>query len=342
MRKVDFCQRRAGFTLIELLVVIAIIAVLIGLLLPAVQKVREAAARISCQNNLKQIGLALHSYHDSEKTLPRGTYVQQNFVDPEWPYFLHYLLPYLEQSTYYEAINSGRWGPGVGPQKPWAYPNTWPQTGANSVNGATIAPFICPSDGLGNNPRSISSSLQLCTSNYLGIFSGLNDGENWYRTFPATQLAVFSMGKGIGLTAITDGTSNTMAVVEYLKGMPEPDGEVRGFFYTNRAGCQFLYVTQTPNSSAPDNLLDNPGFCPNDGKGPGGSSSHNAPNLNLPCVPDANGGGADNYASARSRHSGGVNVVFCDGHVSFISNDIALSTWRALGFIADGQTPGEY
>ena len=103
--------------------------------------------------------------------------------------------------------------------------------------------------------------------------------------------------------------------------------DTRGEFYTNRAGCQFLYVTLGPNSRAPDNLLSwHPGFCPPDG-------SRNRPKQNLPCTP----GDTDvNYASPRSRHPGGVNVLFGDGSVHFIQDAVDSTTWQGLGWMADG------
>src|SRR5216110_374243 len=94
-------RSRAAFTLIELLVVIAIIAVLIGLLIPAVQKVRDTANQAKCQNNVKQIGIALHTYIDAEGALPVGVVGTHRFAPPEWPYFLHRILPYLEQGNLY-------------------------------------------------------------------------------------------------------------------------------------------------------------------------------------------------------------------------------------------------
>ncbi len=128
---------RGAFTLIELLVVIAIIAVLIGLLLPAIQQVREAANRARCQNNLKQIGLALHNYHNDNQFLPPGSGMM--WPGKEWPYFLHLLLPYLEQEIYFQAIG----GTNFNPIDPWdnGASTTW-----QPVNGMDIPILHCPSD----------------------------------------------------------------------------------------------------------------------------------------------------------------------------------------------------
>jgi prepilin-type N-terminal cleavage/methylation domain-containing protein/prepilin-type processing-associated H-X9-DG protein len=316
-----------GFTLIELLVVIAIIAILIGLLLPAVQKVREAAARMKCGNNLKQIGLALSAYHDTYSSFPPVTPAATKFQPTESVYYVHYILPYLEQTAYYQAFGAGNW---ITPQ-PYNNPGVYPA----SIQGVVLSVFACPSDGGGTNPKNAGVKLFAC--NYYGMCSGLKDSDMWGETtYPGTQKALFNMATTVRFTDITDGTSSSLAVVEYLTGLDASD--VRGMVYTNRSGGQFLFASQTPNSSVPDTLLDYPGFCPNDGGGPGGTSSHNQPSRNLPCVPNGNAGsGEADTATSRSRHINGVNVVFCDGHVSFITNSIALTTWQNLAWIQDGQ-----
>jgi prepilin-type N-terminal cleavage/methylation domain-containing protein/prepilin-type processing-associated H-X9-DG protein len=321
----------AGFTLVELLVVITIIGILIALLLPAVQAAREAARIAHCQNNLKQIGLAMQNFESVNGKFPPGTMAKVRFSYTydlkltggyEWPYFLHYLLPQLEQEPYFKAVHGSRFDL----PNPWLAAPDWPPT----LNRVATAALLCPSDPLGGKLYAMRSYyvpngpyLELPKSNYLGIFSGMNDGDPYIDNNEARR-AVFRPYKGTRVADIKDGTSHTMAVAEYLKGIDEYD--LRGVYYTNRAGCQFLFVTLGPNSHAPDNLLD--GFCTPD---------RNVPGANLPCV-----GGATNYASPRSCHPGGVNVAFCDASVHFIQDDIDTLAWRSLGWIADGNPPTKF
>ena len=312
-------SRRTGFTLIELLVVIAIIAVLIALLLPAVQQAREAARRTQCKNNLKQIGLALHNYHDSFLTFPPGTInATTTFTYPEWPYFLHHLYPYIDQAPLYTAMN------GLMLPQPWINPGAWPA----AVKGKGLSALLCPSDGKGGMTKAGPVGVDLPISNYLGIFTGLNDGEA--QADVAARRASFGLNRGSRIRDLSDGTSNTMMVAEYLTGTPT---DIRGMFYTNRATAQYLHVTNTPNSAAPDNMYDFTGFCTP-------QATYNLPQQNLPCVPDANGN--NNYATSRSRHTGGVQVLLGDGAVRFVSENISLDTWRWLGWISDGNTIGEF
>ena len=319
------CRRR-GFTLVELLVVIAIIGILIALLLPAVQAAREAARRISCTSNLKQIGVALHTYNSGNGHFPMGTHA------PEWPYFLHALLPYMEKPALAEGFKQAQ---AIG-LNPWI-PNgaaLWPEV----VNHNGVSTYLCPSDGYGGktkcsphfNPND-PSGVHVFVSNYLGIFTGLSDGEvrgelQGASSFDSSDLAVFRISRSTKIRDIADGSSNTLAVGEYLTGTPN---DQRSYIYTQRAGSQFLYVNRTPNDPYPDVLLDYPTFCQ------GGNHSH--PELNLPCIP---GPTPTNTACSRSRHPGGVNGLMADGSVHFFSETIELDVWRNLGRMADGQTTG--
>ncbi len=183
-----------------------------------------------------------------------------------------------------------------------------------------------------------ATDLRIAKSNYLGFFSGLHDEDGLYPAPDAAgnppglsaqekldlqqRRAAFRCGEETAFRDITDGTSNTMAVGEYLKGVDEED--IRGTFYSNRSGLQMLFVKTGPNSVVPDSLYS--GFC---------TAEYNQPSMNLPC----DGLGAvRGYATSRSRHPGGVNVVYCDGSTHFIPDTVSLDVWQALGWINDGKT----
>jgi prepilin-type N-terminal cleavage/methylation domain-containing protein/prepilin-type processing-associated H-X9-DG protein len=330
-----------GFTLVELLVVITIIGILIALLLPAVQAARESARRMQCSNSLKQMGLGILNFESQYKTLPPGTYsklwmtaLSKDYEgEREWPSAITFILPYLEQQGYYDTLGgAGFMVGGIKLENPWNDSPTWTNL---SINKVVIPVLQCPSDFLGDNLVTITSDLKLTKSNYLCMFSGLNDGES-YRPDPKSggrfkyincakdRRAAFRPYEGVPISDITDGTSQTIAMAEYLKGIDA--GDARGDFYTNRAGCKFLHVTSGPNSTLADNLCSV--FCP-------AGSPYNDPKQNLPCTFGADTG---NFATARSRHPGGVNAVYCDGSIHFISDTIDSSTWQCLGFIADDKT----
>jgi prepilin-type N-terminal cleavage/methylation domain-containing protein/prepilin-type processing-associated H-X9-DG protein len=304
---------RSAFTLIELLVVIAIIAILIGLLVPAVQKVREAAARMQCGNNLKQLGLALHNYHDHLNSFPAGR-------DP-WPKPFSaqaHLLPFVEQDNLQHLID-------------FSQPTS---TGVNlTASQSVVKLFVCPSDPAnGRVPGSAYAG-----NNYAGnVGTGINDGDY------VTGDGVFLLNNPIGFHNITDGTSSTAAFCELLLGS---GGTSSGGTADPRR--QFI---QLPGSTPTNPGTCTPGAAPWSGnRGDrwinGGylSTLYNhyyPPNSNnYDCINAANNFG---LASARSNHTGGVNLLLCDGSVHFISNAISMTTWRARATRAGGEVVGDF
>ncbi|MCI0457579.1 MAG: DUF1559 domain-containing protein [Gemmataceae bacterium] len=317
--------RRSGFTLIELLVVIAIIAVLIGLLLPAVQKVREAANRLKCQNNLKQLALAMHNYHDVSGQFAKGA---QGRVPPTCNYlassplrtpFLPYLLPYFEQDNVFKLYNYSI---------PYYFPGNYPALAIK------LMIFQCPSAEA--RPLFLAAGGE---KDYKGNY-GLNWGRWDYcdQGGPSTNPAPFNAGAagrapfylnyGARLADITDGTSNTLLWMEMLQGQGEqrPLLDRRGRLWNDDSACYQISARFQPNSPSPDY-----GVC-----------NHN-PEAGLPCSRTGTGlGAARFFMGSRSKHPGGVNVALCDGSVRFVSNNVDLFAWTALSSMAGGEVMGNY
>jgi prepilin-type N-terminal cleavage/methylation domain-containing protein/prepilin-type processing-associated H-X9-DG protein len=326
---------RGAFTLIELLVVIAIIAVLIALLLPAVQSAREAARRIQCTNNLKQLGLAMQNYHDALGSFPPGARYTS------WGTWYHYSLSYLEQGAVYNAFNF--MGSNI----------TTPQLGYLDVANSTattirISAFQCPSDqataslgqvtggnyaanygNTGTGLFQITSSSPYCCTSYNGVlfggapFSWIAVGTGPVQSFAGTY----------GIASITDGTSNTMLLGEVVQGQSSGSKfDLRGYIQYGSSSGFATYLS--PNSKQPD-LLNLADYCvyPYSNNPPCKERNTAAPAYPGDTTQPING---DTYAS-RSRHPGGVNTVFADGSVHFVKDSVSLPTWRALSTSKGGE-----
>jgi prepilin-type processing-associated H-X9-DG protein len=265
---------------------------------------------------MKQIGLSLHNFHDTKKTFPPGALsnTSHRFGSPEYAYFLYQAMPFMELTTIYDRFANFTL------PAPWTVPPT--TAGWIDIHDKPISVFLCPSD-MKNPTKDVGSGTKVPASNYLGMFSGFNDLESDQDV--DARRAAFGLAppnKGRRMSDFNDGLSNTMMVAEYLTGTAH---DFRGAVITHRAGSDFLHALYTPNTSVPDNLLNFAGFC---------DADDNLPAENLPCAPAAQDG---NFASARSRHSGGVNVLLGDGSVRMVNNSVDLNTWRAVTFLADGQ-----
>ncbi|MCI0681664.1 MAG: DUF1559 domain-containing protein [Gemmataceae bacterium] len=337
-------HRRPAFTLIELLVVIAIIAILIALLVPAVQKVRAAAARVQCQNNLKQIGLAIHNFEGTMKSYPLSMYIQPNtvFASNNGSWSIHArILPYVEQSAAYVRVNlEAAWDAQLNtgvptfrvpiylcPNEtndvvrtnggnPYVYPHTY------GFNFGTWFVYDPTTGGGGDgafhpNSRHRPASFQdglsntLCASEVKAFTPYVRNTADPGPTPPASPAAVVAMAGG-GQKKLGPNVNDCTGHTEW------PDGRVHHSGFT---------TVFTPNTVVP--FAD------------GGRTY----NIDYNSRQEGNSATQKTYAAitARSYHSGGlVNVLLMDGSVRSVSQNVDLTTWRALGTRAGGEVVGDF
>ena len=318
--------RRSGFTLIELLVVIAIIAVLIGLLLPAVQKVREAANRMSCANNLKQLGLAAHNYHDSRGHLPPVIGYYPPASGAFGSYFFH-LLPYVEQDNLYRSAL------GLVPFPPPDGPTTVYYPGNNKVYSQPVPIFLCPSNpSVGPDGSVTVAGVSFGASCY--GFNALVAAQNDITTIP---FKTNPQGKTRIPADIPDGTSNTILHAEKYARCTNttmaPQFQDGG---TAWAYCAALPFPWQPPPMMPPGKPFQPGFCIP------AFANQGAPNAIGPTsrFQVQPGEGNCDPTRAATAHAGGILVGLADGSVRTLAPTMSGKTWWAAVTPAGGEVLG--
>jgi prepilin-type processing-associated H-X9-DG protein/prepilin-type N-terminal cleavage/methylation domain-containing protein len=353
---------RSAFTLVELLVVIAIIAILIGLLLPAVQKVREAAARIKCQNNLKQMGLALHMYHDANGNFPPGMSGPDPIVANAWYSAYSLLLPYIEQDNAFRLIN---------------YNASWWDPTNNQAMAVSVPIFFCPSN---RSRGTINLTVMSIQWNYVlppvvaCVDYAFNKGATGAFTktpddTPRQVRGVFdvriSINSGIRMLEITDGLSNTFAMgdaaggnphflvrditnpttaaIDTISGLPAVADQSWGAASMSQQSIpQYTsYFAGTAQYGLGPDPRDEP---MNGTPAASGNVRLIAPTIASfdPSADPSNTSGDDWVSGFRSMHPGGCNFLFCDGSVRFVRETIAPDTYRALSTFAGGEVVNDF
>jgi prepilin-type N-terminal cleavage/methylation domain-containing protein len=326
-------EARLGLTLIELMVVIGIIAILVGLLLPAVQSAREAARRAFCGNNLRQLILGTHAFATDRGGFPseitfRGFDLGQGGSDYGFYGSAHcQILPFLERSLTYGALN---FNAPFSYYDPFSVPNS-------TVASVAIATFACPSDGLA------SSSPFACQSYRINRGLGEFQPTTWHGqpAIVSVETGAFGrIGELLPLSAFTDGLSNTIAFAEKKIGSgPGSFNPSRDYITVDSNGILTAdeWLATCSNLDSPAGAATNAGRC---WLLPGAYFSaffvSASPNSRVPDCggPTSNGIG---IFAARSYHPGGVQVALADGAVKFVGSSIDLATWRALGTRASGE-----
>lgn len=308
--------RRGAFTLVELLVVIAIIGILIGMLLPAVQQIREAARRIQCANQLKQQTLAILNYETAHKHMPPG------FSHPYMTMWSGFILPHIEQGTLYDSIDI---------ESRWSTLDGGPAENAAAL-GVYIPLFQCPSSGVARSQYDPLVDAERVPCCYLACASGLNNRESgdrpWvgmprYEDLPASD-GIFYMNSNTRVAEIRDGLSSTILLGESLPDQTLFNNDYSG----NPQKVDHWYIGSRELTYYPEIV----GFDSAESSECLGSTACPINSIKIADSP-AN----DKELSFSSRHTQGVNMSFADGHIQFINANIDAVVWSAVGSRANAE-----
>lgn len=333
--------RKNAFTLIELLVVIAIIAVLIALLLPAVQQAREAARRTQCKNQMKQLGLALHNYHDTVGRFPaaiwwlagtnggpatngygNGQTGSTSMFAAMGPSWIHALLPGMDQAPLYMLTNF----------------NVSVTNAANAqVVNKTIPFLLCPSDSNAHNGNPCTDMGTPMARGCYAASGYANANTQYYRDVGAADRGLMGNNSSSRISDVTDGTSNSVASWEIRAGTN--GGDPRGVWASGRVGGGLIASCwgSTSNATSGDCYGINEGNHSNGDDIYSSASSSDHPEVGMGGWPNGDG-----QAGPKSLHVGGVHALLCDGSVRFVSQNIDITIHRNLIAIADGQVVGSF